>query len=198
VTTAQSGPPDAAAGETTRVNRNIHVGPNSRVDDVPTRLPGAPDESYHSCLGHSHGHNLQTGLRRELAVPASRRPFSSRRESLWTECTIQKFDKSLTRLFQRWREVPDSADDRRPGFFQVTKHKWASEPATLNAGTEICKLRRVTIRMPPPGTEMNVSVNGKFFLAFRQPGKSNDVATSPDLTTIYDTAGAVVQAFANL
>lgn len=59
-------------------------------------------------------------------------------------------------------------------------------------------MRRVTISKPPPGTEMKVSVNGKFFLTFRQPGKSTDVATSTELTAIYDAASAVVQSFADL
>src|ERR1035437_3436790 len=77
-TIVRSLPRNAAIHSMAEINPNAHVGSNPPVDDVPTRLRGTPDESYHSCLGHGHGHNLQTGLLRELAVPTSRRPFPSR------------------------------------------------------------------------------------------------------------------------
>jgi len=85
-----------------------------------------------------------------------------------------------------------------PGVYRIAKTKWVPERTTLDPGAEICKLRRATIGKPPPGTEMQLSVNGKVFLAFRQPGKSIDVATSPDLSLIFNYTRAVVLAFTSL
>lgn len=85
-----------------------------------------------------------------------------------------------------------------PGTFRITRKRWATGYETVDDGAEICRVQRKLIGTAPPSPDVGVNIRGNAYLAFREPGKRADIATSPELAAIYDMAARIVLAFSGI
>jgi hypothetical protein len=118
------------------------------------------------------------------------------RHPLFQLLRISNIDKHRTLHAARALSTRPTVSYEPRGFVAIGKLKWGENWAAVKEGVEICRVRRRLLSFPPPGTTVNVRLRGNIFLAFREPGKLDDISTSPELVDICETASSIVDAFA--